>query len=142
MPSGTVLAFDFGIKKIGVAVGQNVTGQATPLCILKAVNGQPNWQYLQSLVDEWLPSALVVGLPLNLDGSMQSIAEQAKGFAKQLKKRFTLAVALVDETLTTKAARIELKEQEQYQQASELVDSYAAKLIFESWWREQHEHTQ
>ncbi|HAW77355.1 MAG TPA: Holliday junction resolvase RuvX, partial [Alteromonas australica] len=80
----TVLAFDFGTKSIGVAVGQEVTGTASPLAALKARDGIPDWQQIAALYEEWQPHLVVVGLPLNMDGSEQEMTQRAKKFANRL----------------------------------------------------------
>ena len=69
--SGTILAFDYGLKSIGVAVGQQLTGSASTLKALKAQDGTPDWQQIENLIKEWQPAFVVVGLPLNMDGTEQ-----------------------------------------------------------------------
>ena len=93
----TVLAFDFGTKSIGVAVGQEVTGTASPLAALKARDGIPDWQQIAALYEEWQPHLVVVGLPLNMDGSEQEMTQRAKKFANRLHGRFKVAVETCDE---------------------------------------------
>ena len=101
----TVLAFDFGTKSIGVAVGQEVTGTASPLAALKARDGIPDWQQIAALYEEWQPHLVVVGLPLNMDGSEQEMTQRAKKFANRLHGRFKVAVETCDERLTTTDAK-------------------------------------
>lgn len=131
--ANTLLAFDFGMRKIGVAVGQSITGTARPLHNIKAQDGIPNWEHIQSLIDEWHANALVVGLPLNMDGTEQTILYAAKKFARRLETHFKLPVYLKDERLTTKEAQRLLSEKGDKKTA---VDSFAAALILESWFRE------
>lgn len=134
LPDGIVIAFDFGMKRIGVAVGQTVTKTANAHSMLKAEQGEPNWQQVQSLIDEWKPIALVVGIPLNMDGSEQSITARARTFADSLASHCQLPVYGVDERLTTIEARERIFEQEGYkglQKAS--VDAMAAKIMLEAW---------
>ena len=88
-----LLGFDYGTKQIGVAVGQVVTGQARELCVLKAQNGVPDWQQIEALLREWQPDALVVGLPLNMDGSPSEMSARAEKFARRLNGRFQPAGA-------------------------------------------------
>lgn len=127
-----VLAFDFGLRRIGVAVGQTITQSARPLPIIAAEKGQPDWRLVSQLITEWRPAALIVGLPYKMDGGEQAISFAARQFAQQLKTQFNLPVHLVDERLTTREAKNQL-------QASGVkfkdvpIDSYAAKLILESW---------
>ena len=128
-----LLAFDFGMKKIGVAVGQSITKSANPLTILKAKDGIPSWDEIKNLIETWRADALVVGIPYNMDGSEQEIGYAAKKFAGRLKNHYHLPVFLVDERLTTVEAKLLMKNK-QAKQARE-VDSTAAKLILESWFR-------
>ena len=95
---GCVLAFDFGLKHLGVAVGQTVTRTASPLTTLRARQGIPDWQELTRLVDEWSPQLLVVGLPLNMDGTESEMAGRARAFAAKLGSRSNLPVVM-DEDL-------------------------------------------
>jgi putative Holliday junction resolvase len=131
----TLLGFDFGLRRIGVAVGQTVTGTATALTTLYADQGEPNWQEVGKLLNEWRPQALVVGIPTSMDSTEQTITGAAKNFAKAL-QRFDLPVYEIDERLTTKEARQQLFAEGGYRaiQAAQ-VDSVAAKLILESWLR-------
>jgi putative Holliday junction resolvase len=73
-----LLGFDYGTKQIGVAVGQVITGQARELCTLKAQNGVPDWDKVQALISEWKPDAIVVGLPLNMDGTPSEMSARAE----------------------------------------------------------------
>ena len=129
----TLLAFDFGMRKIGVAVGQSVTKTAEPLTPLKAQDGIPEWDQIDALIKEWQVAALVVGLPLNMDGSEQHIMFAAQKFARRLEHKFKLPVFLNDERLTTKEAQRILVERNDRKTS---VDSFAAVLILESWMRE------
>lgn len=122
----TVLGFDFGMKRIGVAVGQTITQTARPLVILKAIDGVPVWLEVEKLIQDWQADALIVGLPLNMDDSPQPISFCAKRFANKLNAKFKLPVHLVDERLSTRAAR-------QIAEPDEFVDAIAAQLILETW---------
>ncbi|CAB0151637.1 Putative pre-16S rRNA nuclease [Pseudidiomarina piscicola] len=129
-----LIGFDFGTHNIGVAVGQTITGTASPLAALKAKDGQPDWQKVANLIKEWQPQCLVVGLPLNMDGSEQRLTDLARKFANRLHGRFGLPVELQDERLTTVAAKEELFERGGYRQLSkDKVDSAAAQLILEDY---------
>ena len=132
------LGFDFGFKRIGVAVGQRLTGRATPLSTLKAVHGAPNWDLIQVLMNEWQPEALVVGLPTCLDGRPLYVTGAARGFARQLHKRWPCPVHVVDERLSTVEARTQLFAEGGYRKlkAAE-VDSLAACIILEQWLHEE-----
>ena len=104
-PLRLLLGFDYGTKQIGVAVGQAVTGQARELKVLKAQNGVPDWQQVEALIREWQPDAMVVGLPLNMDGTPSDMSARAEKFARRLNGRFNLPVFTHDERLTTFEAK-------------------------------------
>ncbi|GAA5190177.1 Holliday junction resolvase RuvX [Ferrimonas gelatinilytica] len=130
----TVLGFDFGTKSIGVAVGQTVTGTARPLKGIKAQDGIPNWEDIARLIQEWQPDKLVVGLPLNMDGTEQHVTRAARKFANRLHGRFGLETVTVDERLTTTDARARLFEQGGYRALSKgAVDAQSAAVIIESY---------
>ncbi|PSJ45769.1 Holliday junction resolvase RuvX [Zobellella endophytica] len=132
--SRTLLGFDYGLKSIGVAVGQEITGSARPLMALKASDGVPNWEQVEKLLKGWQPALLVVGLPLNMDGTEQDISQRARKFANRLHGRFGLAVELQDERLTTTDARARLFEAGGYKAlGKDAVDAVSAQLILESW---------
>ena len=101
----TVLAFDFGTYSIGCAIGQSITGTAQGLPAFKAQDGIPDWAQNEKVIQEWQPDILVVGLPLNMDGTEQSLTQRAKKFANRLNGRFNLPVELQDERLTTVEAK-------------------------------------
>ncbi len=103
--SGTLLAFDFGTKSIGVAVGQRITGTARPLPAIKAQDGTPDWNIIERLLKEWQPDEIIVGLPLNMDGTEQPLTARARNFANRIHGRFGVDVKLHDERLRTVEAR-------------------------------------
>lgn len=125
----TLLGFDFGPRKIGVAVGQSVTASATPIETLRAVGGKPDWTGIGRLIEDWQPQALVVGIPYNMDDSEEEWAPRAHRFARQLAGRYRLPVHEVDERLTSLEARRRLGGDA----SREAVDAMAAKLILETW---------
>mgnify|MGYP005725345855 CR=1 FL=1 len=130
----TVLTFDFGTKSIGVAIGQEVTGTASPLSALKARDGIPDWILIQKLIDEWQPQLLVVGLPLNMDGTEQDMTQRAKKFANRLHGRFRVNVETCDERLSTADAKSMLFELGGYKKLTkDKIDSVSACVIFASW---------
>ena len=134
MPEGVYLGFDFGFKRIGVAVGQRLTGSASPLSTLEAKLGVPHWDHIQKLLSQWQPLALVVGLPTCIDDSEQYTTAASRGFARQLRKRFALPVHLVDERLSTVEARAHLFAQGGYRKIKNSeIDSIAACVILEQW---------
>lgn len=133
MKHQTVLGFDFGLRHIGVAVGQTVTGTANPLTVIRAVGGQPNWDDIRMLIEHWQPNALIVGMPFALDGSDQMITHAARKFCDQLKEHYGLPIYEIDERYTTKEARQSLFEQGGYRALDKSsVDEWSAKLIVES----------
>ncbi|VEB26576.1 Holliday junction resolvase-like protein [Actinobacillus lignieresii] len=134
----TILAFDFGTYSIGCAVGQDITGTAQGLPSFKAKDGIPNWDQIAKVIKEWQPERLVVGLPLNMDGSEQPLTQRAKKFANRLNGRFNLPVELQDERLTTVSAKAEIFERGGYKALKkDKVDSISACLILESWFEAQ-----
>lgn len=129
----TVLGFDFGLKHIGVAVGQTVTCTATPLPSLKAKNGEPNWDKITELLKRWRPDELIVGAPFTEKGKEQRITQAARRFAAQLQARYPLPVAMIDERYTSIEARSLLFEKGGYRALDkDSIDSLAAKIITES----------
>ncbi len=134
-----ILAFDYGLKSIGVAVGQQLTGTASTLKALKAVDGTPDWNQIEALLKEWQPTLVVVGLPLNMDGSEQPFTARVHKFINRLHGRFGVKVVAQDERLTTVESRAELFSQGGFKKLSkDAVDCYSAKLILESWFEQQH----
>jgi putative Holliday junction resolvase len=130
-----VMGFDFGLRKIGIAIGQTVTGTANPLAVVSAKGGTPtNWQSIDKLVNEWLPDILVVGLPLNMDDTEQAIIQHVKIFARQLEMRYQKPVELFDERLSTREARQRVFDKGGYKALQkQRLDSVAAQIILESW---------
>ncbi|MEM1112598.1 MAG: Holliday junction resolvase RuvX [Pseudomonadota bacterium] len=134
----TIFAFDFGLRQIGVAVGNRARGSSEALTVLKAKEGQPDWQALEALIDEWQPAQLIVGEPLNMDGSDSELAERARKFGRRLNGRLGLPVAMMDERLSSFEAKSRLQAQGHrgdYRRAP--ADAEAAALILASWLREQ-----
>jgi putative holliday junction resolvase len=107
--AGTVLAFDFGEKFTGVAVGESGVGVAHPLGLIVAEKGATRMDEAAALVEEWKPGFLVVGLPLSLDGAEHELTRRCRRFARQLEARFGLPVRLVDERLSSAAAEEALR---------------------------------
>lgn len=130
----TIIAFDFGTSSIGCAVGQSITGTAQGLSSFKAQDGIPDWDKIAKLLAEWQPDLLVVGLPLNMDGTEQPLTQRARKFANRLNGRFNLPVELQDERLTTVEAKAEIFSRGGYKALKkDKVDSISACLILESW---------
>ncbi len=133
----TTLAFDFGFKRIGVSVGELITGTARPLKTIQT-SSEIDWPAIQKLVDEWKPAELVVGLPLDDDGSEQAMTASARAFAKALEAHTLLAVHLADERFSSRAADDALREARASGRMSRRVrkgdrDGEAARVILEQW---------
>lgn len=134
--SGTLLAFDFGHRRIGVAVGQTFTGSANALAVV-SVSNQPDWQTITTIVGEWKPVALIVGLPLAADGSETDMSRDARGFGASLAERYGTPVLYEDERLTSIGA------DERFSTAraqggmrrkdAAMKDAMAAQIILENW---------
>ncbi|EXJ16032.1 Holliday junction resolvase RuvX [Imhoffiella purpurea] len=142
----TLLGFDFGPRKIGVAVGQTLTRSATPLTTLRGQGERPDWTGIEALIAEWKPAALVVGLPFNMDDTEVEWSPRVHRFARQLEGRYGLKVHLIDERLTSIEARRQLEERPRGAERGrsgrkpstrDAVDAVAAALILETWLCEQ-----
>jgi putative holliday junction resolvase len=130
----TALAFDYGLKNIGVAYGQSLTGQATELTPINAKDGIPRWEEIAALLDEWKPTIIVIGLPLNMDDSESELCVRARKFGRRIHGRFAMKIVFMDERLSTFDAKQEAKtrgHKGNYKQNP--IDSIAARLILESW---------
>ena len=136
----TVIGFDFGKKYIGVAVGQEITGSASPLGSIKANDGIPNWDDLARYLKEWQPDLIVVGLPLNMDGSEQQLTKDAKKFGNRISGRFGLQVEFQDERLTTADAKEQLFSRGGYKNLKkDHIDAESARLIIESFFEQSYQ---
>jgi putative Holliday junction resolvase len=136
-----VLAFDFGTRRIGVAVGQTLTGSSTAVGALPARYGAPDWSAVDTCIAQWAPTRLLVGLPYNMDGSETTTTAACRAFGETLARRSGLPVDFVDERLTSAAAYDELRNERRSGARSrrirpEDVDANAARLILETWLRE------
>ena len=127
----SLLGFDFGSHKIGIAVGQTVTATASPLTTLSYIKQKPDWNGIEKLISEWKPDTIIVGLPFQMDDKEAELAVRAKKFARQLQGRFKIPVEMIDERLTSKEASNRLGKKAA--KDATLVDSIAAKLILETW---------
>ena len=128
----TVLAFDFGLKQIGIAFGQTITNQSTGIKIIKVKNGIPNWDEIKTIVEEWNPNTLIVGLPVNMDNSESEMSSLARTFAKNLKDRIHNSVKLMDERLSSREAKNKAKEASKSLDTTK-TDHIAAALILQSY---------
>ena len=129
----TLLGFDFEEKRIGIAVGQSLTGSVTPLTTLSAIRQKPDWAGIEALIKEWQPDRLIVGLPLHMDGSEQDMTQRAKRFGNQLKGRYNLPVEWMDERLSSDEAERILQQRGAKRSDKKDIDKLAAALILQSW---------
>ncbi len=129
-----VLAFDYGTKNIGVASAQTITKTAQALPGLKAKDGIPDWAQIEKLLKEFQPDLVLVGLPLNMDGSESELSTRARKFANRIHGRFGVKVDMIDERLSSFSAKGEVIEKggsRNYKQNP--VDSIAARIVLEDW---------
>ncbi|MEM8941883.1 MAG: Holliday junction resolvase RuvX [Pseudomonadota bacterium] len=136
-----VLAFDYGLRQIGVAVGSTFMGTTQPLPVLLARDGVPSWAEITTLLREWQPDHFLVGDPINMDGTPSDISLRAQKFARRLEGRFKIGVTMVDERLTSFAVKHErftgIDQRQTRGRGSDFkkepVDSLAAELILKDW---------
>jgi putative Holliday junction resolvase len=135
-----VIGFDFGLKRIGLATGQTITGTATPLATLRAINQAPDWESIAAHIKQWKPDALIVGIPYLLDGSESDITRAARNFSKALEQRFQLPVYTIDESLSSYAAEAQLKQNIKIAKHNKHeIDKMAAAIIVQSWLNSQQD---
>ena len=127
-----ILAIDFGLTNIGVAVGQKVTNTASELTTLKAKNGHPNWTEVRELVKAYSPSLLLVGYPLNMDGSESEMSKRVQKFAAKLERETNTSAKLIDERLSTKEAKT-LAENRGLKNNRIKIHERSACLIAQTW---------
>lgn len=137
--TGTVLAFDFGEKRIGVAVGDTLLKLAHPLLTIEAEENAAKFGQIESLLQEWQPALLVVGLPMSLDGEAHAMTALAQKFAQRLEGRFNLPVVMVDERLSSAEAAQSLREAGVKGRAQKaMLDQVAAQTILQSYFDAYH----
>lgn len=135
--SGTLLAFDFGIKRIGVAVGSTIAHTTQPLVTLHGEATEPRFAAIAALIAEWQPVALIVGLPCNEDGSPHEMTRLCRRFANRLKGRFNLPAILVDERYTSASASTQLNEMGiRGIKQKTMIDQVAAQFILQAYFDE------
>lgn len=139
LKSDTYLGFDFGTKKIGLAVGQLVTKTASPLETIRSLNQVPNWDKIAQLLEQWEPVGLVVGVSRQADGSDNPVTPRMLKFCRQLNGRYNLPVFQIDEALSTFEAKQMLYDDVQLSASKlwEVQDQLAAQLILQSWLNQQ-----
>jgi putative holliday junction resolvase len=132
--SGTVLAFDFGLKRIGVASGEHLLGIAHPLTTVNAESNDERFDQISKIIQEWMPSTLVVGLPLSLDGDEHEVTLLCKKFARRLDGRFNLPVVMIDERLSSAEAAQSLNQQKvRAKKQKTKLDQVSAQIILQSY---------
>ena len=137
----TVMSFDYGTEKIGIAIGQSISSTAEPLTIIRAKDGIPNWSQITSLIESWRPNFFVVGLPYNLDGSDSKLLQRALKFAQRLNGRFNIPTFGIDERLSSKAATEKFKTGNPRNSVRKEIDDVAAQIILETWFSEYNKKT-
>lgn len=137
MNAETLLGFDYGARRIGVAVGQTLTGTASALATVACENSRPDWEAIGALIAEWRPQRLIVGLPRHLDGREHELKPVVERFARQLEGRYGLPVTLVDERLTSAEASARLIETRQKGRRRKIrkdeIDRLSAAILLETW---------
>lgn len=123
-----IVAFDYGTKKIGVAVGQTETYTSSPLQIIYNEHEKTNWNEINILIDEWNPDLILVGKPINMDGTESDIMKRVDNFFKKLEKISNVDCEYIDERLTTFEAKEILGEDRVAE-----VDAHAAKILIDNW---------
>ena len=137
----TVMGLDFGISKMGIALGNTLAQTAQPLMQFKMENGKPNWEDLLKIINEWQVSKIVVGLPLNMDGTESELGNRAKKFARRLNHQLEMAhiacpVVMADERLSSREAKNLAWEYGLIKSEKEPIDSIASAIMLGSWLRE------
>lgn len=135
--SETILGFDYGAARTGVAVAQLPEGIASPLTVLTSVSGNPDWRTISDLIREWRPTCVVVGVPLRMDGSESEMTRAARQFARRLSHRCGVTVEQADERLTSREAQDELREYRKSgagkKKHAAKLDAIAARIMLEQW---------
>jgi putative Holliday junction resolvase len=140
MPDGVVLAFDFGTRRIGVAVGEMMLGQARPLTTLDVATNDARFSAIAKLIAEWLPALLVVGLPRSLDGEEGEMTDRCRRFARRLEGRYRLPVTMIDERLSSATAEEQLRERGlDWRARKSRLDAEAAAILLQNYFDE-HRH--
>jgi len=125
--TGVVIGFDFGLKRIGVAVGQTITKTAPPADIVTSKDGKPDWVHITKLFEQWQPHAILVGLPMRLNGEEQSLTQPARKFGQRLSGRYNRPIFYIEEQLSSIEAEQRVKKSCQH------IDDHAAQIILQNW---------
>ena len=132
------MAFDFGTKNIGIAIGQEITKTASTLYSIHAINGLPDWEELDMIVKEWNPNLFVEGEPLNMDGTRSKIQDSSDKFSTALNKRYDIGIEKTDERLSSREAKERLEHIQMGIKDSRNKHSISAQIILEDWFRSKY----
>ena len=131
---GNIIGFDFGQKRIGVAIGNNISKSAQALITIESTSSNQKFEVIQKIMDEWQPVSIVVGVPFNVDGSEHKVTNLCKKFAKQLEQKYALPIHLIDERYTSIEASYEIQDKKiDLKKKKLLIDQIAAKIILQSY---------
>jgi putative Holliday junction resolvase len=131
---GNIIGFDFGQKRIGVAIGNNISKSAQALITIDSASSNQKFEAIQKIMDEWQPVSIVVGVPFNVDGSEHKVTNLCKKFAKQLEQKYALPIHLIDERYTSIEAGYEIQDKKiDPKKKKLLIDQIAAKIILQSY---------
>jgi putative Holliday junction resolvase len=132
------MAFDFGTKNIGIAIGQEITKTASTFYSIHANDGLPDWVELDMIVKEWNPNLFVVGDPLNMDGTRSKIQDSSDKFSTALNKRYDIGIEKTDERLSSREAKERLENIQMGIKDSRNKHSISAQIILEDWFRSKY----
>ena len=132
------MAFDFGTKNIGIAIGQEITKTASTFYSIHANDGLPNWVELDMIVKEWNPNLFVVGDPFNMDGTRSKIQDSSDKFSTALSKRYDISIEKIDERLSSREAKERLEKIQMGIKDSRNKHSISAQIILEDWFRRKY----
>ncbi len=131
---GMVIGFDFGLRRIGVAIGQTITQTATPEVIVASKDGKPDWQHITELFEQWKPVAIVVGLPMRLNGEGQALTQPARKFGQRLSGRYNRPIFYIEEQLSSIEAENRIKKTTKKKNNEiQHIDDHAAQIILQNW---------
>ena len=129
------MAFDYGLRNIGIAIGQNITKSASTFYAIKAQDGIPDWIKLDSIIEEWEPGLFIIGDPFNMDGTKSEFQKKIAKFSTELKNRYEIELQMIDERLTTKEAKERIQDKPDGIKDSANKHSISAQIILEDWFR-------
>ena len=132
------MAFDFGTKNIGIAIGQEITKTASTFYSIQANDGLPDWVELDMIVEEWNPNLFIVGDPLNMDGTRSKIQDSSDKFSTVLSKRYDISIEKTDERLSSREAKERLENIQMGIKDSRNKHSISAQIILEDWFRSKY----